>query len=227
MSDYEKKSNNKGYRFLKVTGDIFVLNLEFIFTVILSLTFLFFPALFSLAEVLKNEKHSYANPFRDFFVLIKKHFRKGTIYWLIFLPLYALFSYLLYLDYQLIQNQTQLLFAWGSLILVIGIIIALTSAIMQLVNFVSYFEESSAWTAFQKASLIARKKFLLVLSTWMLVLSFVFIFYMFWPLIFFFGIGLMVYLSVCMSRNVYEKLRREEDERLKKEETKQKEDGKI
>lgn len=42
MQDYEGKMNGKGYRFLKVAGDLLVLNLEFILCKALSLTILFF-----------------------------------------------------------------------------------------------------------------------------------------------------------------------------------------
>ena len=56
MQDFEDKSNKKGYRFLKVAGDIFVLNLEFLLVSALSLTILFFPSLFALVNLLKSEK---------------------------------------------------------------------------------------------------------------------------------------------------------------------------
>ncbi len=222
MPDSDKKFNSKGYRFLKVTGDIFVINLEFILTVCLSLTFLFFPALFSMNELFRKEKTSFVNPFKDFFLLIGKHFKTGWKYWLVFLPIYALFGYFLYLDYQLIRSDDNVTFAWLSLILSIGILLALTSAIIELSLYKAYFDkEESALLSFRKASLIARKKPLLVLSTWLLVLSFAFVFYLFYPLIFFFGIGLLSYLTVLMSSNVYEKLLREEDERIKQEQKEQ------
>lgn len=217
MQDFDKKTNGKGYRFLKVLGDIFVLNIEFILVTCLSLTVLFFPALFALVELFKNEKTSYVNPFSDYFTLIKKHIKKGLKYWITFLPIYALLAYVLYLDYQLIRANENIMFAWMSLIIIIGILIALTSALIELPLFIAYFDDEKALDCFRKASLIARKKLLLVLSSWMCILSFAFVFYMFYPLIFFFGIGLMVYLVTIMSERIYEQLVREEKARLKEE----------
>lgn len=217
MQDFDKKTNGKGYRFLKVLGDIFVLNIEFILATCLSLTVLFFPALFALVELFKNEKTSYVNPFSDYFALIKKHIKKGLKYWITFFPIYALLAYVLYLDYQLIHANENVMVAWMSLIIIIGILIVLTSALIELPLFIAYFDDEKALDCFRKASLIARKKLLLVLSSWMCILSFVLVFYMFYPLIFFFGIGLMVYLVTRMSERVYEQLVREEKARLKEE----------
>ena len=56
MGDFERKMDSKGYRFLKIVADLFVVNFEFLFTVIFSLTFLFFPSLFALIELCKKEK---------------------------------------------------------------------------------------------------------------------------------------------------------------------------
>lgn len=132
-------------------------------------------------------------------------------------PLYALLVYVLYLDYQLIHANENVMVAWMSLIIIIGILIALTSTLIKLPLFISYFDDKKTLDCFRKASLIARKKLLLVLSSWMCILSFAFVFYMFYPLISFFGIGLMVYLVTRMSERVYEQLVREEKARLKEE----------
>ena len=215
MQDFEDKSNKKGYRFLKVAGDIFVLNLEFILISALSLTILFFPSLFALVNLLKNEKESYINPFKDYFLLIKKYIKLGVKYWICFTPIYLVLSYLIYLDYQLIKENENIMLAWLSLIICFGIVIALTSSIIELPLYITYFDNDKAFDSFQKASLIARKKILLIISSWMIILSFAFIFYMFFPLIFFFGIGLMIYLIVLMSSRVYETLEREEKDRIK------------
>lgn len=215
MQDFEDKSNKKGYRFLKVAGDIFVLNLEFILISALSLTILFFPSLFALVNLLKNEKESYINPFKDYFLLIKKYIKIGVKYWICFTPIYLVLSYLIYLDYQLIKGNENIMLAWLSLIICFGIVIALTSSIIELPLYITYFDNDKAFDSFQKASLIARKKILLIISSWMIILSFAFIFYMFFPLIFFFGIGLMIYLIVLMSSRVYETLEREEKDRIK------------
>ena len=215
MQDFEDKSNKKGYRFLKVTGDIFVLNLEFLLVSALSLTILFFPSLFALVNLLKNEKESYINPFKDYFLLIKKYIKLGVKYWICFTPIYLVLSYLIYLDYQLIKGNENIMLAWLSLIICFGIVIALTSSIIELPLYITYFDNDKAFDSFQKASLIARKKILLIISSWMIILSFAFIFYMFFPLIFFFGIGLMIYLIVLMSSRVYETLEREEKDRIK------------
>lgn len=215
MQDFEDKSNKKGYRFLKVAGDIFVLNLEFLLVSALSLTILFFPSLFALVNLLKNEKESYINPFKDYFLLIKKYIKLGVKYWICFTPIYLVLSYLIYLDYQLIKGNENIMLAWLSLIICFGIVIALTSSIIELPLYITYFDNDKAFDSFQKASLIARKKILLIISSWMIILSFAFIFYMFFPLIFFFGIGLMIYLIVLMSSRVYETLEREEKDRIK------------
>lgn len=215
MQDFEDKSNKKGYRFLKVAGDIFVLNLEFLLVSALSLTILFFPSLFALVNLLKNEKESYINPFKDYFLLIKKYIKLGVKYWICFTPIYLVLSYLIYLDYQLIKGNENIMLAWLSLIICFGIVIALTSSIIELPLYITYFDNDKAFDSFQKASLIARKKILLIISSWMIILSFTFIFYMFFPLIFFFGIGLMIYLIVLMSSRVYETLEREEKDRIK------------
>lgn len=215
MQDFEDKSNKKGYRFLKVAGDIFVLNLEFLLVSALSLTILFFPSLFALVNLLKNEKESYINPFKDYFLLIKKYIKLGVKYWICFTPIYLVLSYLIYLDYQLIKGNENIMLAWLSLIICFGIVIALTSSIIELPLYITYFDNEKAFDSFQKASLIARKKILLIISSWMIILSFAFIFYMFFPLIFFFGIGLMIYLIVLMSSRVYETLEREEKDRIK------------
>ena len=215
MQDFEDKSNKKGYRFLKVAGDIFVLNLEFLLVSALSLTILFFPSLFALVNLLKNEKESYINPFKDYFLLIKKYIKLGVKYWICFTPIYLVLSYLIYLDYQLIKGNENIMLAWLSLIICFGIVIALTSSIIELPLYITYFDNDKAFDSFQKASLIARKKILLIISSWMLILSFAFIFYMFFPLIFFFGFGLMIYLIVLMSSIVYETLEREEKDRIK------------
>ena len=215
MQDFEDKSNKKGYRFLKVAGDIFVLNLEFLLVSALSLTILFFPSLFALVNLLKNEKESYINPFKDYFLLIKKYIKLGVKYWICFTPIYLVLSYLIYLDYQLIKGNENIMLAWLSLIICFGIFIALTSSIIELPLYITYFDNDKAFDSFQKASLIARKKILLIISSWMIILSFAFIFYMFFPLIFFFGIGLMIYLIVLMSSRVYETLEREEKDRIK------------
>ena len=215
MQDFEDKSNKKGYRFLKVAGDIFVLNLEFLLVSALSLTILFFPSLFALVNLLKNEKESYINPFKDYFLLIKKYIKLGVKYWICFTPIYLVLSYLIYLDYQLIKGNENIMLAWLSLIICFGIVIALTSSIIELPLYITYFDNDKAFDSFQKASLIARKKILLIISSWMIILSFAFIFYMFFPLIFFFGIGLMIYLIVLMSSIVYETLEREEKDRIK------------
>lgn len=215
MQDFEDKSNKKGYRFLKVAGDIFVLNLEFLLVSALSLTILFFPSLFALVNLLKNEKESYINPFKDYFLLIKKYIKLGVKYWICFTPIYLVLSYLIYLDYQLIKENENIMLAWLSLIICFGIVIALTSSIIELPLYITYFDNDKAFDSFQKASLIARKKILLIISSWMIILSFAFIFYMFFPLIFFFGIGLMIYLIVLMSSRVYETLEREEKDRIK------------
>lgn len=215
MQDFEDKSNKKGYRFLKVAGDIFILNLEFLLVSALSLTILFFPSLFALVNLLKNEKESYINPFKDYFLLIKKYIKLGVKYWICFTPIYLVLSYLIYLDYQLIKGNENIMLAWLSLIICFGIVIALTSSIIELPLYITYFDNDKAFDSFQKASLIARKKILLIISSWMIILSFAFIFYMFFPLIFFFGIGLMIYLIVLMSSRVYETLEREEKDRIK------------
>ena len=215
MQDFEDKSNKKGYRFLKVAGDIFVLNLEFLLVSALSLTILFFPSLFALVNLLKNEKESYINPFKDYFLLIKKYIKLGVKYWICFTPIYLVLTYLIYLDYQLIKGNENIMLAWLSLIICFGIVIALTSSIIELPLYITYFDNDKAFDSFQKASLIARKKILLIISSWMIILSFAFIFYMFFPLIFFFGIGLMIYLIVLMSSRVYETLEREEKDRIK------------
>ena len=215
MQDFEDKSNKKGYRFLKVAGDIFVLNSEFLLVSALSLTILFFPSLFALVNLLKNEKESYINPFKDYFLLIKKYIKLGVKYWICFTPIYLVLSYLIYLDYQLIKGNENIMLAWLSLIICFGIVIALTSSIIELPLYITYFDNDKAFDSFQKASLIARKKILLIISSWMIILSFAFIFYMFFPLIFFFGIGLMIYLIVLMSSRVYETLEREEKDRIK------------
>lgn len=215
MQDFEDKSNKKGYRFLKVAGDIFVLNLEFLLVSALSLTILFFPSLFALVNLLKNEKESYINPFKDYFLLIKKYIKLGVKYWICFTPIYLVLSYLIYLDYQLIKGNENIMLAWLNLIICFGIVIALTSSIIELPLYITYFDNDKAFDSFQKASLIARKKILLIISSWMIILSFAFIFYMFFPLIFFFGIGLMIYLIVLMSSRVYETLEREEKDRIK------------
>lgn len=217
MSDYERKMNGKGYRFMKICGDLLVLNIEFILTVVFSLTFLFFPALFSLVDLLKKEKESYVNPFKDYFIGIKKYFRLGSQYWLIAFPIYALSAYLLYLDYQLIHDSAQSLMAWLALIIVIGFLLAMTSAFIELPIFLSYFEEKSAWMAYKKAALIARKKVLLLLTSWMIIIAFLLLFYVFYPFIFFFGIALMAYIIVGISRKVYETLEREEKKRKEEE----------
>ena len=215
MQDFEDKSNKKGYRFLKVAGDIFVLNLEFILVSALSLTILFFPSLFALVNLLKSEKGSYINPFKDYFLLIKKYMKLGIKYWICFIPIYLVLSYLIYLDYQLIKGNENIMLAWLSLIICLGIVIALTSSIIELPLYITYFDNDKAFDSFQKASLIARKKILLIISSWMIILSFAFIFYMFFPLIFFFGVALMIYLIVLMSSRVYETLEREEKDRIK------------
>ena len=215
MQDFENRSNKKGYRFLKVAGDIFVLNLEFILVSALSLTILFFPSLFALVNLLKSEKESYINPFKDYFLLIKKYMKLGIKYWICFIPIYLVLSYLIYLDYQLIKGNENIMLAWLSLIICFGIVIALTSSIIELPLYITYFDNDKAFDSFQKASLIARKKILLIISSWMIILSFAFIFYMFFPLIFFFGVALMIYLIVLMSSRVYETLEREEKDRIK------------
>lgn len=215
MQDFEDKSNKKGYRFLKVAGDIFVLNLEFILVSVLSLTILFFPSLFALVNLLKSEKESYINAFKDYFLLIKKYMKLGIKYWICFIPIYLLLSYLIYLDYQLIKGNENIMLAWLSLIICFGIVIALTSSIIELPLYITYFDNDKAFDSFQKASLIARKKILLIISSWMIILSFAFIFYMFFPLIFFFGVALMIYLIVLMSSRVYETLEQEEKDRIK------------
>lgn len=215
MNNYEKQTNGKGYRFLKVLGDIFILNIEFLIVSILSLTLLFFPALFALVELFVKEKDSYVNPFKDYFFTIKKHLKNGINYWLVFAPIYGICAYLLYIDYQLINANEKIMFAWMSLIIIIGILIAITSALIELPMLIAYFGEDSAINNFRKASLIARKKILLVVSSWMCILSFCFVFYMYYPLVAFFGVGLMVYCVTLISRNVYEKLVYEEKERIK------------
>ena len=158
MQDFEDKSNKKGYRFLKVAGDIFVLNLEFILVSALSLTILFFPSLFALVNLLKSEKESYINPFKDYFLLIKKYMKLGIKYWICFIPIYLVLSYLIYLDYQLIKGNENIMLAWLSLIICLGIVIALTSSIIELPLYITYFDNDKAFDSFQKASLIARKK---------------------------------------------------------------------
>ena len=191
------------------------MNLEFLLVSALSLTILFFPSLFALVNLLKNEKESYINPFKDYFLLIKKYIKLGVKYWICFTPIYLVLSYLIYLDYQLIKGNENIMLAWLSLIICFGIVIALTSSIIELPLYITYFDNDKAFDSFQKASLIARKKILLIISSWMIILSFAFIFYMFFPLIFFFGIGLMIYLIVLMSSRVYETLEREEKDRIK------------
>ena len=217
MQDYEGKMNGKGYRFLKVAGDLLVLNLEFILCTALSLTILFFPSLFALVSLCKKEKESYVNPFKDFFIEMKKFMKRGLIYEAIFLPIYALCAYLLYLDYQLIQQGETAFLAWLGLVILIGFLIAITSSLIELPIFYAYFNEEKAWLGYQKAALITRKKVLLVITSWMIILTFLFIFYMFYPLVFFFGIALCCYILVSLSRSVYERLVIEEEKRKKEE----------
>ena len=59
MSDFERKMDSKGYRILKIIADLFILNFEFMITVIFSLTFLIFPSIFALVETCKREKETY------------------------------------------------------------------------------------------------------------------------------------------------------------------------
>ena len=151
MQDFEDKSNKKGYRFLKVAGDIFVLNLEFLLVSALSLTILFFPSLFALVNLLKSEKESYINPFKDYFLLIKKYIKLGVKYWICFTPIYLVLSYLIYLDYQLIKGNENIMLAWLSLIICFGIVIALTSSIIELPLYITYFDNDKAFDSFQKA----------------------------------------------------------------------------
>ena len=58
MSDFERKMDSKGYRILKIIADLFILNFEFMITVIFSLTFLIFPSIFALVETCKREKET-------------------------------------------------------------------------------------------------------------------------------------------------------------------------
>ncbi len=139
----------------------------------------------------------------------------GIKYWICFIPIYLVLSYLIYLDYQLIKGNENIMLAWLSLIICLGIVIALTSSIIELPLYITYFDNDKAFDSFQKASLIARKKIILITSSWMIILSFAFIFYMFFPLIFFFGVALMIYLIVLMSSRVYETLEQEEKDRIK------------
>ena len=106
MGDFERKMDSKGYRFLKIVADLFVVNFEFLFTVIFSLTFLFFPSLFALIELCKKEKETYVRPFKDYFELLKQNYSVGWKYWCVFTPIYALCIYSIYLSYQLIQSDS-------------------------------------------------------------------------------------------------------------------------
>lgn len=215
MGDFERKMDSKGYRFLKIVADLFVVNFEFLFTVIFSLTFLLFPSLFALIELCKKEKETYVRPFKDYFELLKQNYSVGWKYWCVFTPIYALCIYSIYLSYQLIQSDSFPIMAWISVIVVVGILIALTSAIIHLALFRAYFGDETPMNGFKKASLIARKKIFLTATIWVTILIFAFVYYLFLPIVLILGFGILGYIIVSLADRFYCKLYREEQDRLK------------
>ncbi len=217
MGDFEKKMDSKGYRILKTIADLFLVNLEFLFTVVFSLSFLFYPALFALVEFCKKEKETYVRPFKDYFLLVKTHYSVGWKYWCVFTPIYALLGYSIYLSYQLIINSNMSFMAWLSMVIVVGVVLVLTSAIFHLSLFRAYFGDEPALSGFRKASLVARKKIFITATIWVMLACFAFLYYLFLPLILIVGFGYIAYLVVSLADKTYSRLYREEQDRIKNE----------
>lgn len=217
MADFEKKMDSKGYRILKTIADLFLVNIEFLFTVVISLSFLFYPALFALVEFCKKEKETYVRPFKDYFQLIRFHYSAGWKYWCVFTPIYAILGYSIYLSYQLIVSSDMSVLAWLSMIIVIGIVLVITSAIFHLSLFRAYFGDEEPLSGFRKASLVARKKIFITATIWVMLACTAFLYYLFLPLILIFGLGYVAFLIVSLADKTYSRLYREEQDRIKSE----------
>lgn len=217
MSDFERKMDSKGYRILKIIADLFILNFEFMITVIFSLTFLIFPSIFALVETCKREKETYVRPFKDYFLSLKKNYSVGWRYWCVFTPIYGFLGYSIYLSYQLMLNSALPIMAILSMVVVIGILIALTCALIHLALLRSYFEDEKTLMGFKKACLIARKKVFLTLTLFITLAIFAFAYYMFWPIMLVVGYGIIAFIEVSIADRFYSQLYREEQDRIKKE----------
>lgn len=219
-NSFENKLNNKFFMVLKKIGDLIVLNLLFIVTTVLSLGLLFMPGLFSMSEVIRDIDN-FINPF-NYFKLLKKHFKIGLKFDLIFIVLSLASSYLIFINYQTLINNIEPLISLIGLIILVGFVICLITLFLHVIIFRVYFEdENKVIDIIKKSALIARKKIWVTITLWLCFLIVLFISYLYVFLLLIILISLMVYVNHLLAKRTYTTLKQEEEERIKNEKNSQ------
>lgn len=219
MKSFEQKLNSPFFKYSKLVFDILVLNIIFILISLLSLFVLFFPGLVSIHKVMNNFVNNRDLPtYKTYFLEIKKKWsftwRLSLLGWTIILILGAL----VYLDISIIINTTQSYIGYGSLIIIIPVILVFVSILVNLMLYNNYYDDDTFKMMIKKSALITLKKKLLTFLNIIIFVCFVVLLFFFPVLLPFISFSLYIYLVEIINKKEFIEISNQEKERALREE---------
>ena len=219
MKSFEQKLNSPFFKYSKLVFDILVLNIIFILISLLSLFVLFFPGLVSIHKVMNNFVNNTDLPtYKTYFLEIKKQWsftwRLSLLGWTIILILGAL----VYLDISIIINTTQSYIGYGSLIIIIPVILVFVSILVNLMLYNNYYDDDTFKMMIKKSALITLEKKLLTFLNIIIFVCFVVLLFFFPVLLPFISFSLYIYLVEIINKKAFIEISNQEKERALREE---------
>ena len=219
MKSFEQKLNSPFFKYSKLVFDILVLNIMFILISLLSLFVLFFPGLVSIHKVMNNFVNNMDLPtYKTYFLEIKKQWsftwRLSLLGWTIILILGAL----VYLDISIIINTTQSYIGYGSLIIIIPVILVFVSILVNLMLYNNYYDDDTFKMMIKKSALITLKKKLLTFLNIIIFVCFVVLLFFFPVSLPFISFSLYIYLVEIINKKAFIEISNQEKERALREE---------
>ena len=219
MKSFEQKLNSPFFKYSKLVFDILVLNIIFILISLLSFFVLFFPGLVSIHKVMNNFVNNRDLPaYKTYFLEIKKQWsftwRLSLLGWTIILILGAL----VYLDISIIINTTQSYIGYGSLIIIIPVILVFVSILVNLMLYNNYYDDDTFKMMIKKSALITLKKKLLTFLNIIIFVCFVVLLFFFPVLLPFISFSLYIYLVEIINKKAFIEISNQEKERALREE---------
>ena len=219
MKSFEQKLNSPFFKYSKLVFDILVLNIIFILISLLSLFVLFFPGLVSIHKVMNNFVNNRdLLTYKTYFLEIKKQWsftwRLSLLGWAIILILGAL----VYLDISIIINTTQSYIGYGSLIIIIPVILVFVSILVNLMLYNNYYDDDTFKMMIKKSALITLKKKLLTFLNIIIFVCFVVLLFFFPVLLPFISFSLYIYLVEIINKKAFIEISNQEKERALREE---------
>ena len=219
MKSFEQKLNSPFFKYSKLAFDILVLNIIFILISVLSLFVLFFPGLVSIHKVMNNFVNNRDLPtYKTYFLEIKKQWsftwRLSLLGWTIILILGAL----VYLDISIIINTAQSYIGYGSLIIIIPVILVFVSILVNLMLYNNYYDDDTFKMMIKKSALITLKKKLLTFLNIIIFVCFVVLLFFFPVLLPFISFSLYIYLVEIINKKAFIEISNQEKERALREE---------